>query len=137
MSKLESFEWNDKYKTGIRVIDSQHAFLFALTDRLVRQVNQGQDISLGSTLDQLLDYADQHFSYEEKVLKQAHYRELPEHHKMHVNMKGQLDSYVQEMKNGKLTAEKLVDFLKNWLQLHILAEDMKYAPAVKDIIGLN
>lgn len=137
MSKLGFFAWDDKYRTGIRVIDSQHAFLFALTDRLIRQVNEGQDISLGNTLDQLLDYADQHFSYEEKVLKQAHYHELPAHHKLHVKMKDQLDSYVHDMKQGKLTAENLVKFLKNWLQVHILAEDMKYAPAVKEIIGLS
>lgn len=137
MSKIGSFEWNDKYKTGIRVIDSQHAFLFALTDGLIRQVNNGKDISLGSTLDQLLNYADQHFSYEEKILRQAHYNELPGHHSLHVKMKDQLDSYVQDMKQGKLTAEKLVEFLKKWLEVHILTEDMKYAPAVKDLIGLN
>ena len=137
MGKLESIEWSDQYKTGIRVIDSQHAFLFTLTDRLIRQVNEKQDISLGSTLDQVLDYADQHFSYEEKVLRQAHYHELPEHHKMHIKIKEQLGTYVNEMKQGKLTAEKLVEFLKNWLKMHILAEDMKYTSVVKDITGLN
>lgn len=136
MKKLDQFEWNDKYLTGIRVIDSQHAFLFALTDRLVRQVNEGKDIALQSTLDQLLDYAEQHFSYEEKILKMAHYQELAEHHKLHMKMQDQLKSYVDDMKQGKLTSEQLVEFLKSWLKLHILEEDLKYAPAVKSVVGL-
>lgn len=135
MKKLSSFEWNDKYATGIRVIDSQHAFLFALTDRLIRQVNEGQDITLGTTLNQLLDYAEQHFKYEEDVLKQAHYHELPDHHQKHVQLRAQLDTQVKELGEGKLTAESLVKFLKDWLMFHILEEDMKYAPAVKNLIG--
>lgn len=132
---MEQFEWNANYATGIREIDSQHAYLFALTNRLIRQQSGDAvgNVTIASILDELNDYVDRHFSYEESVLEQAGYEHLEEHKVLHERMRQRLQLYASELKSGRLTVAEVTDFLKSWLRLHILREDIKYTPAVSHL----
>ena len=132
---MEQFEWNANYATGIREIDTQHAYLFALTNRLIRHSGATEkDISVvAPILDELNEYAEKHFSYEESVMEQAGYEHLAEHKQQHERMRQRLELYASELKSGRLTVTELTDFLKSWLRLHILREDIKYIPAVSHL----
>lgn len=128
---MEIFEWSANYATGIREIDTQHAYLFALTNRLMHHsAGDAEKFSLTRILEELTDYADKHFSYEESIMAQAGYGELTEHKAQHDRMRSRLELYTAEVRNGALSADDLVEFLKTWLKLHIMREDMKYIPAV-------
>lgn len=132
---MEQFEWNANYATGIREIDSQHAYLFALTNRLIRQQSgdAAGNVTIASIIDELNDYVERHFSYEESVLEQAGYEHLKEHKVLHERMRQRLQLYGSELKSGRLTVAEVTDFLKSWLRLHILREDIKYIPAVSHL----
>ena len=133
-NRMEHFEWNSNYATGIREIDAQHEYLFALTNRLIRHTAGGNDTTLlHELLDELNNYVEQHFSYEESVLQQAKYENLVEHKAHHARMRARLDLYATELKTGGLSVGEVVDFLKTWLKLHILREDMKYIPAISNL----
>ncbi len=129
---MEQFEWNANYATGIRELDTQHAYLFALTNRLIRHSGAGTEDAtvVAGILAEINDYADKHFSYEESVLEQARYEHLAEHKEQHQRMRERLALYASELESGWLTVRELTDFLKSWLRLHILREDIKYIPAV-------
>lgn len=128
---MEQFEWNANYATGVTEIDTQHAYLFALVNRLIRYTAGTVDKSdLEHIIAELEDYAGKHFSYEESVMKQAGYEHLEEHMKKHETLRAQLSLYAAELKAGGLNIRDFVEFMKTWLRLHILREDMKYLPAV-------
>ena len=133
---MKQFEWTANYATGMREIDSQHAYLFALTNRLMRSAAQGaESISLEQAVNDLVSYADRHFSYEESVMEQAGYEHLAEHKLQHRRMRKQLDEFVRGLSNNSVTLNELTGFLQDWLTLHILREDMQYIPAVRNLIG--
>ncbi len=68
-------EWTVEYSTGIPKIDSQHAYLFELANRLARALASGRsDEVLANIVQELNDYVNTHFAYEESVMQQAHYR---------------------------------------------------------------
>lgn len=131
---MEQFEWNSNYATGIREIDTQHAYLFALTNRLIRHTADSREAAnLAQILTELNAYVDSHFSYEESIMEQAGYAHLAEHKAHHERMRTRLTLYASELLNDALTVGELTDFLKTWLKLHILREDMKYIPAVSHL----
>jgi len=124
-------EWTVEYSTGIPKIDSQHAYLFELANRLARALASGRsDEVLANIVQELNEYVNTHFAYEESVMQQAHYDSLVQHQAMHKKMREQLGEYVVQLQNKTLSAQALSKFLEVWLTEHILHEDMAYIPAV-------
>jgi hemerythrin len=124
-------EWTVEYSTGIPKIDSQHAYLFELANRLTRAVAAGRSQEvLSEIIRELNDYVASHFSYEEAVMEQAHYEGLAKHRQMHEKMREELARYASELAAGTLSAATLSKFLERWLTGHIMHEDMAYIPAV-------
>ena len=124
-------EWTVEYSTGIPKIDSQHAYLFELANRLTRAVAGGRSQEvLSEIIRELNDYVASHFSYEESVMEQAHYEGLAVHRQMHEKMREELTRYATELAAGTLNAAMLSKFLERWLTGHIMHEDMVYIPAV-------
>ena len=124
-------EWTVEYSTGIPKIDSQHAYLFELANRLARALASGRsDEVLANIVQELNEYVNTHFAYEESVMQQAHYDSFVQHQAMHKKMREQLAEYVVQLQNKTLSAQALSKFLEVWLTEHILHEDRAYIPAV-------
>lgn len=124
-------EWTVDYSTGIPKIDSQHAYLFELANRLTRAVAGGRSQEvLADIIRELNEYVASHFSYEESVMEKAHYEGLAVHRQMHEKMREELARYAAELSAGTLSAATLSKFLERWLTGHIMQEDMAYVPAV-------
>jgi hemerythrin-like metal-binding protein len=120
-----------EYSTGIPKIDSQHAYLFELANRLTRAVAGGRSQEvLSEIIRELNDYVASHFSYEESVMEQAHYEGLAVHRQMHEKMREELAQYAAQLAAGTLNAATLSKFLERWLTGDIMHEDMAYIPAV-------
>ncbi|AFM10834.1 bacteriohemerythrin [Turneriella parva] len=129
-------EWTIEYSTGIPKIDSQHAYLFELANRLSRSLASGRsDEILANIIQELNEYVTTHFAYEESVMQNAHYDALVQHQAMHQKMREQLGEYVVQLQNKTLSAQALSKFLETWLTQHILHEDMAYIPAVAASAG--
>ncbi|MBS0616680.1 MAG: hemerythrin family protein [Spirochaetes bacterium] len=131
---MKRLEWNVQYSVGVPKIDQQHAYLFELANRLAK--NAGVDNrwgELGDIIAELHKYVDTHFTYEEEIMAQAHYDELEKHKKMHDLMRTRLDLLTAQLKQGLLNRSELIEFLEEWLTIHILREDMKYIPAVAQL----
>jgi hemerythrin len=129
-------EWTIEYSTGIPKIDSQHAYLFELANRLSRSLASGRsDEVLANIIQELNEYVTTHFAYEESVMQNAHYDALVQHQAMHQKMREQLGEYVVQLQNKTLSAQALSKFLEAWLTQHILHEDMAYIPAVAASAG--
>lgn len=133
---MEHIEWNANYATGIPEIDAQHSYLFELTNRFIRGLaSPTPQMSPSDLLRELADYAQKHFAFEEQCMKESAYQHLEEHTKSHERLRQQIEQYAEELKRGTLRAQELADFLRNWLVLHILREDMRYIPSVTGAKG--
>ncbi|MFO1471460.1 MAG: bacteriohemerythrin [Turneriella sp.] len=126
------FVWDNRYATGIEIIDSQHKRLFGLTNQMLQAAAENAKNSvLAELLAQIEEYASTHFSHEESIMEWAGYKNLAEHREQHGLLREELDYFAAELEKGALTPHELAEFMQSWLAKHIIHEDMKYLPAVK------
>lgn len=128
---MDFFFWNKNFEVGIPSIDSQHRRLVDLINALAAAITEGGKLpDVRSLFGQLMDYAAEHFSDEEKLFAAC---PLPEaekeqHRKAH---QGFVDKARSIMEHPDLfqaeAAEQVLEFLTTWLISHILGSDKKFA----------
>ena len=127
-------EWNTQYGTGVMQIDQEHKRLVALINELYEAMSQGQgDAALGKVLNGLAVYCKTHFANEERLMQQHGYPAFNEHKGIHDRLTAKVGGLLQDFKAGKpVSTVQTVNFLKDWLNKHILETDQKYAPFFKE-----
>jgi len=127
------FPWLEKYSVGIPQIDTQHKGLVRLINDLHAAMSTGQGTQkVGKILDELVHYTEEHFSYEENMLKQRKYSKLIGHQAEHKRLTGQVLELRDKYKKSTLTLTmEVMQFLKNWLANHIMGHDQQYAAELK------
>ena len=76
-------EWSEKFNIGIEVIDNQHRQILEYINTLDQIRMSGQRNQIKEVLDDLIDYTQSHFSFEENLLEQVNYQYLPSHRGIH------------------------------------------------------
>jgi len=130
-----AIEWKPSFETGIVEVDTDHRRLVALINELEAILAEGGEAArIGAVIDALMDYADYHFKREEGMMRRFGYAELASHEDAHVQFGQFLGDLVGNcMLNPTLdTARVLQEYLQHWLVDHILTEDMKYVPFLRD-----
>lgn len=128
------FEWSDAYSVNLHTIDSQHKNLFRLAGDLHRAMLAGEAKNvLSQLLDRLVQYTVVNFSYEERLMQESGYPQFQAHKKLeHDNLTRRVLQFQEDFQEGRIAlAVGLLQFLKSWLQHHIMESDNKYAPYVK------
>lgn len=113
-------------------MDQHHHNLVALINDFYLSVNRGLDSELRSTIfSRLREYADYHFKVEEALMAYHGYPESPAHiaeHRLFVNNVGRLEkTFAQD----PLLAQQVLQYLKQWLEQHILVIDRQLAEHIK------
>ncbi|MFB0983724.1 MAG: hemerythrin domain-containing protein, partial [Acinetobacter towneri] len=72
-------EWSEKFNIGIDVIDNQHRQILDYINALEKIRATGAREQIKEVLDDLIDYTQSHFSFEENLLSQVNYQYLPSH----------------------------------------------------------
>jgi hemerythrin-like metal-binding protein len=81
---METLASNADYATGIPEIDRQHQYLFALGARLARSEESVDDAQkIAYIVNELSQYANEHFVFEEQVMEKAGYEHLAYYKAMH------------------------------------------------------
>jgi hemerythrin-like metal-binding protein len=122
--------WNSKYSVGVKALDSQHTVLFGILNDLHAAMMKGQAQAMtGPLLRKLVDYTRTHFTAEEGMMANARYPGLNEHRVKHRDLMKQVEEYVGRFDRGEITLNlHLLDFLRDWLNNHIMKEDHQYGP---------
>lgn len=125
--------WESKFSVGIKEIDDQHKKLFDLINSLhdAMKAGKGKD-ALGKVLIELVNYTVYHFGTEEKLFQKYAYPETTAHKKEHADLTKQATELKAkfEKEGGAITID-VMNFLRDWLNNHILKIDMKYVPFLK------
>jgi hemerythrin-like metal-binding protein len=129
--------WSDYFETKIELVDTQHQRLCELLNKLADRFTIGvpSEDEVTQALQELMDYANQHFTDEEALMKEHNIdsRHFALHHMEHNSFiydlsRLQLHSNVDE--NAVQTAERLVRFITSWLAYHILGIDQLMAAQI-------
>lgn len=126
--------WNDHYSVKVPEIDDQHKKLIALANQLydAMRAGKGRDV-LGPVLTELVDYTVYHFESEERLLRQHGYPEHDEHKEQHDSLAERARRFRDDFRQGQ--ESRVMDvmlFLSNWLNVHILEVDKRYATFLSD-----
>lgn len=125
------FDWDDAYSVGILSIDRQHKVLIDYINRLGEEMAKtAPDRNmLMYILNGLVGYTNSHFKYEEMLFDLHEYPDTEQHKRTHMKLFDRVAAFKARFEAGDpAVGEELLEFLKDWLNNHILKEDMAYSP---------
>ena len=121
-----------EYNTGIDVIDDQHK-------RILDYINEIDDVSVKTDrarirqiLDNIIDYTQSHFTFEESLQEEAGYKYRVPHKRVHDLFIKKIENYRDRFEEGHSIESELNDVLAKWLINHIQHDDADYVGAVKE-----
>ena len=133
---LVMVEWNNKYATGIELIDGQHRELIQLTNELYAACLQGDGMArevFRDALRRVVDYTRYHFAVEEALLERIGFPVLVCHRKQHETLIKEVLEAVKDYEGGrKFVPNVFVRTLKDWVLTHIALADKAYASYIAD-----
>jgi hemerythrin len=131
---LGTQRWSKRLALGIHEIDREHEeihrLIVLLQDALrtgSRDVVQRQIVQ--TVLSEVLQFAQRHFAYEERLMKKVSYPEYDEHKNEHKYFLQQIRGLKGRLQTGEssITSETM-NALSNWVHHHVLGTDTKYVP---------
>jgi len=121
-------QWGDIFKVNISNIDEQHRELFRLVNGLYKAwKDKRPKEEIGRLLDGLINYTATHFKTEEDYFDKYGYPETSQHKEAHKALVKQALELKEKFQKGELQINiETMNFLKNWLNNHILRTDKRY-----------
>ncbi len=125
--------WSPSMSVGVPILDSDHQALFRIVNQLhdFSETGATQD-TLGIIFGNLVAYIDFHFAREEKIMKACSFPALEAHAEEHAEFAHFIHDARERyagIPDPDITRE-LLEYLKIWLNSHILIQDMAYKPYV-------
>ena len=125
--------WTADLTTGFADIDEQHQILLDRINEFHAAIQTGNVTDSKISLQNLIDYTVQHFTYEEHMLAQAEYHLLEPHKKVHQHFVEKMEMFQSRFVNGDTEAvHELLNLLEGWLFRHIKLNDHGYVDSVKN-----
>lgn len=121
--------WQPAFSVKVPELDQQHQRLVEMLNRLHDGLRAGGDLmEAQKVLEDLVVYTRHHFAAEERLMESCGYPELEEHRRKHRAMEAKVLAFQKEIAGGGVSVQlKLMNFLRDWLQKHILETDMRYS----------
>jgi len=135
-NEIDLVVWDEKYVTGIELIDNQHKELFSLTNELFnacigRNDYETLDDVFKETMERMVNYVRFHFSAEQVLLQRIRYPGYQDHKKEHDTLVINILEAVKEYNEGKkLVPNQFVRTLRDWILSHIAFSDQLYVSYV-------
>jgi len=125
ISPVAYFEWTNDLELGHPQIDEQHKRLLLLVEAVVGPLLDTADHKPGrEQLQALIDFAQEHFAFEEGLMRSIGYTELEQHAKFHASLLVELRAFYSKVQQGQRTnPARMISFLWDWLILHIDSAD--------------
>jgi hemerythrin-like metal-binding protein len=124
--------WTPAMSVGVPELDEDHRVLFRIINQLAEsKKNDDHAGILRQSLYSLLRYAEFHFAREEKVLTACDFPGMTHHKQEHRAFTAHMKKLAEALDDDELPAAEIINqdlltYLKDWLNHHILIEDMAY-----------
>ncbi len=129
-----TIEWKKEYETGIEIIDNQHKKWIDFINQLITAiVNAEEQGKLTELFNNLIEYTQYHFSFEEKYMKEFNYPDYEQHVQVHNNFINKLTNlFNQFLKGDYYIGLQLLDLLIDWVINHVTGTDRGYVRLFKE-----
>ena len=120
---------------GVPRLDRDHRVLIGLINRLGgERAAQPDDPVIGEVLQALVAYTAFHVAREEQVMEACGFAELETHREEHKLLAAEVSGLHSRFLRARqsVSHDDLLRFLTDWLNHHILLQDMAYRPLVGD-----
>lgn len=141
IGKFESpFAFTSKYMTGINEIDEEHRQLFQMVketyDVIHNDILYDKYDQIIHLMNRLKDYTKEHFKHEEAYMEKVGYAGLNAQREAHQAFCDKLaEIHLDDIDNNQQEyLENLIDFLLNWLSVHILHMDKEIGNYLLELI---
>lgn len=126
------FHFTDDCIIGIKQIDDEHRHLFSLIEKglelLQSEYLSDRYESVKELLEELEDYADQHFAHEEAYMEQIRDPELIRQRIQHTMFRDKIRDFmfmdINDEAEQQRVLEDLMNFMAKWLYHHIIGSDI-------------
>lgn len=127
-SAIPLMGWDDSLSVGVAEVDQQHRTLIDLLNLLHSSSTSGKgNETVRKVFGDLAAYTVDHFGFEERILAQHGYPELPQHRDAHAKLTARVVQLREEFDTGRGTlGADLFLFLRSWLNGHIRGSDRQY-----------
>lgn len=121
-------DWSPNLSVGIDFMDADHQQSITLLTELQDLVASDQPrTAVIDKLDELIEFCEQHFRLEERLMKENNYREFAHHQALHKALLEQIAELRQRLVSEATDiGPEVMDFMKDWLMRHILESDKHF-----------
>jgi len=129
-------KWKNEFSVGIKELDNQHKKIIKILNHMFtlhgKEKNEKKKKKI---LGNLLEYIKEHFRTEEEYMLKHHYSGYDKQKQEHNQFIDRLCEFQKEyLKGHRLAMVNLFNFVWDWFSQHILKEDKKYSPFLKEKI---
>lgn len=120
---------DEKYRTGHRQIDEQHAKLLEYLKNAVEGLKNKHGDGREGLLNLIQDikvYAKIHLDYEEAQMLKEEYPDIKNHTILHDSFREKVLEVEKQAKYTHEELKKLATYIRDWFVNHILVEDKKF-----------
>ena len=132
LSTSPIFQWRKEYSLDIEEIDRQHQELIMSTNQLFDAISTNVDMTIKIDIfNSLIQKSQNHFDYEEDLMKKHQFSELNTHRKKHERILQEIHDKMKLCEKNALVLDlNFVESVRDWLINHIFKEDRKIAQLV-------
>jgi len=119
---MKNIYWQEQYKLGNQIVDSQHQQLFELAEETVEATDHAEITRL---LMLFYKHVREHFKAEEAYMRSINYSGYQQHLAAHNHMLDRLIEVSEKQHARQLESTEIQKFVDSWVLKHVLEEDMK------------
>jgi hemerythrin len=125
---LIHLQWSKRYESGNQTIDSQHHYLFQLSNRLLSAIIAGESKEhCLNLINALVEHVKEHFKDESEIFISANYEDSENHCKIHDKLLDQCAELAEKYKHDSLSLGEVLVFLASEvIHNHMIIEDKKF-----------
>ena len=124
-----------RHVLGIPEMDTQHAWLYSLFDKLEYTPRVHDAAFMGMLLDEIQAYVLFHFTCEEHLIRMYQAPGFAAHQSDHETAAHKLIAFLEDFEAARLNPARLRIFLTGWLMEHSRSSDEEYARHIRSLRG--
>jgi hemerythrin-like metal-binding protein len=136
---MPEFEWKRQYNLGISAIDTQHQVIMDRFNSLYDAIAKGESKEVIVLLiEDLMNYSQLHFHDEEELFQKTSYPKIDEQIRAHEYFRSRANAFHDAyLKDSMIDPLRIVQFLKDWIENHLMSLDMDYKEFMERVEALR